>query len=548
MNKKENNLKIIFLGGVGEIGKNMTLFEYQNDIIVVDAGMSFPNDQMPGIDYVIPEYNYLIQNKEKIKGIVITHGHEDHIGALPFVLKDIDAPVYASKFSIALINHKLKEAKVKDRSLITVQNRETISLGSFRVEFVRVSHSIAGAFGLFITSPKGKIFLSGDFKIDYTPIDNKPIDLARISEIGNLGINLLMMDSTNVERKGYSMSEKSVYQNIDSIFGENINKRIIVATFASNIHRVQQIINCALKYNRKIAFSGRSMVKISEIARDIGELNFPRDNVIDISKIDKIPYDRLCIISTGTQGEPMSALSRMSQNDFKKVIINENDAVLLSSSPIPGNEKSIYNVINNLYKKGAEVYYQSLEEIHVSGHACQEELKLMFQLLKPKNFIPIHGEYRHLKQHTILAKNMGINEANIIIPEIGFVVNLNKNGIKRSDSISTGSILLDGSVVTEESDILLRDRRHLAADGFVVVIVTINEPDLNPPIIISRGLNINDDFSEELKESICNNLILDKPEEDDFQEFKQIIRKIIGKAIVKKMKKKPMIMPIIIDN
>ncbi|MFW5780439.1 MAG: ribonuclease J, partial [Bacillota bacterium] len=402
MAKKQNKLKVIFLGGVGEIGKNMTLLEYGDHILVIDAGMSFPTEQMPGIDYVIPDYNYLTQNKEKVCGIIVTHGHEDHIGALPFLLKEINVPIYGSNLALALLQHKLDEAKIKNIKTNIVSDSDTINSGCFNVEFIQVNHSIAGAYALSIKTPKGTILFSGDFKIDHTPIDKKPINLTRMAEIGKKGVLLLMMDSTNVERDGFSMSEINVYRNLDDIFSDNIGKRIIVATFASNIHRVQQIINCALKHNRKVAFSGRSMIKIAEIAHSLGELKYPSDKIVDISKIDKIPYDKLCIVSTGTQGEPMSALTRMSQNEFKKVVISEKDTVILSASAIPGNEKLVYNVINNLYKMGADVIYQSLSDVHVSGHACKEELKIMFSLIKPKFFMPIHGEYRHLKQHVQL--------------------------------------------------------------------------------------------------------------------------------------------------
>lgn len=548
MAKKTNKLKVIFLGGVGEIGKNMTLLEYGNHIMVIDAGMSFPSDQMPGIDFVIPDYNYLTQNKEKVAGIAITHGHEDHIGALPYLLKEFDVPVYGSNLALGLVSSKLEEAKVKNRKLNTIVDGDTVNIGCFNVEFVRVNHSTPGSYALSITTPKGVIFFTGDLKIDHTPIDDKPINLTRIAEIGKSGVLLLLMDSTNVERSGFSMSERNVYNNIDTIFSQNIGKRIIAATFASNIHRVQQIINCAIKYNRKVAFSGRSMIKIAEIANELGELKYNKEMIVDIDKISKVPYDRLCIISTGTQGEPLSALTRMSQNDFKKVTINENDTIILSASPIPGNEKHIYNVINNLYKRGAEVIYQSLSEIHVSGHACKEELKIMFSLIKPKFFMPIHGEYRHLKQHVKLAQEMGINEANTIIPELGFVVEVEKKGIVRGESISAGSIFVDGSLVTDDSEMVLRDRRHLAGDGFVIVLVTKSATEISSPIIISRGLNIPEKLTDDLRETIEKELAKEKAEDYDIQGFKQAIRKMIAKPIMRDMKKKPMIIPIIIES
>lgn len=548
MAKQKNNLRIIFLGGVGEMGKNMTLFEYGEDLIVVDAGMTFPNEQMPGIDYVIPDYNYLLQNEDKLKAIFITHGHEDHIGALPFVLRDFDVPLYGSKLALALLNHKLQENKLVDKKLVDVEDSQIITVGCFKVEFIRVNHSIAGAFALSINTPQGTVFFTSDFKIDHTPIDNNPINLTRIAEIGKKGVKLLMMDSTNVERDGYSMSEKTVYRSMDNIFADNIGKRIIVATFASNIHRVQQVINCALKYNRKIAFSGRSMIKIAEIAYNLKQLKYPKDKIVDITKIDSVPYDRLCIISTGTQGEPMSALTRMSQNEFKKVVISEIDTVILSASAIPGNEKLIYNVINNLYKMGADVIYQSLDEVHVSGHACKEELKLMFLLLKPTFFIPVHGEYRHLKQHIKLAEKMGVDKANSIIPQLGNVVEIGRKGMRRAENISAGSILVDGSSVADDSEAILRDRRHLAADGFVVAIVSKLSLDINPPIIIARGVNLTERLCEDLKESIIHEVCKDCRDDYDIQGLKQVLRKLIAKAIVKELKKKPMVIPIIIES
>ncbi len=548
MTKRRNNLRIIFLGGVGEMGKNMTLFEYGDDIIVVDAGMSFPNEQMPGIDYVIPDYNYLVQHKEKLRGIFITHGHEDHIGALPFVLRDTNhTSVYGSKLTLALLNHKLEESRIGGQKLVSVDDLDVISAGCFKVEFIRVNHSIAGAFALSISTPVGIIFFTSDFKIDHTPIDNNPINLTRIAEIGKRGVRLLMMDSTNIERDGYSMSERTVYKNLDAIFAENEGKRIIVATFASNIHRVQQVINCALKYGRKISFSGRSMIKIAEIAYNLRQLKYPKEEVVDISNIDSVAYDRLCIISTGTQGEPMSALTRMSQNEFKKVVISDIDTVILSASAIPGNEKLIYNVINNLYKMGADVIYKSLDEVHVSGHACKEELKMMFLLLKPRFFIPIHGEYRHLKQHIKLAEKMGVDRANSIIPQLGNVVEVSRKDIKRGDSIPAGSILVDGSSVSDDSEAILRDRRHLAADGFIITIISKLSLDINPPIIIARGINIPDKLNEELKnniETVCKDCL----DEHDTQSLKQILRKLVAKAIFKELKKRPMVIPIIIEN
>lgn len=544
-------VKIGFLGGVGEIGKNMTFIEYGEDIIVVDAGLSFPNpEETPGIDYVIPDYIYLKSNAAKVRALFITHGHEDHIGAIPFLMKDMNIPVYGSPLALGLLQHKLNEEKIRKPKLHTVGDRQVIQAGKFSVEFVRVTHSIAGAYALSITTPKGVIFMTGDFKIDHTPIDGKTTDLARISEIGAKGVLLLMMDSTNVERNGYSMSERNVAKALEAQFDQNRDKRIIVATFASNIHRVQQIINCAVKHHRRVAFSGRSMIKIAEIAKTLGELKYDDDAVVDIEKIDKVPYDRLCIISTGTQGEPMSALTRMSNDDFKKVTISELDTVLLSSSTIPGNERLIYNVINKLCQKGANVVYSALSEIHASGHACKEELKLMFSLLKPTYFIPVHGEYRHLKMHKDLAVDMGVKEANIVIPELGQVIEVDKSGMKKGNNVPSGSTMLDGSVMTENTEMLLRDRKLLGVDGFLIAIVSQERDDDNQPIapiIITRGINVNEAFCEELKDDIVTEIVHGTFEEMDLNNIKQYLRKILAKKIQAKIKKRPMVIPIIMN-
>lgn len=544
-------IKIGFLGGIGEIGKNMTFIEYGEDIIVVDAGLSFPNsEETPGIDYVIPDYTYLKTNASKVRALFVTHGHEDHIGAIPFLLKDLNIPVYGSALALGLLTNKLTEAKIKNPKLHTVNDRQVVNAGKFNVEFIRVTHSIAGSYALSINTPKGVVFMTGDFKIDHTPIDGHCTDLARISEIGSKGVLLLMMDSTNVERSGYSMSEKNVFRALDAQFDLNRDKRIIVATFASNIHRVQQIINCAVKHNRRVAFSGRSMIKIAEIAKTLGQLQYDDKVVVDIEKINKLPYDRVCIISTGTQGEPMSALTRMSNDDFKKVTISELDTVLLSSSPIPGNERLIYNVINKLCQKGANVVYQALNEIHVSGHACKEELKLMFNLLKPTYFIPVHGEYRHQKMHKDLAIEMGIPEANITIPELGYVIELDKSGLHRGNNVPAGSTMLDGSIMTENTEMLLRDRKLLGVDGFIIAIVSIEFDEENKPIapiIITRGINVNEAFNEELRNDITAEILRGTFKEMDLSGSKQFLRKLLAKKLQNKLKKRPMVIPIIMN-
>ncbi|MFA6866913.1 MAG: ribonuclease J [Clostridia bacterium] len=543
-------LRIAFLGGVGEIGKNMTVFEYGEDIIMVDCGLSFPSmDETPGVDFIIPDYSYLMDKKDKMRAIFITHGHEDHIGALPYFLKDFNVPVYASNLAIGLISHKLQEAKLKDRKLISIEGNQVIEAGKFKVEFVKVTHSTAGSNAICITTPKGIVFVTGDFKIDHTPIDHKCTDLARIAEIGSRGVLLLMQDSTNVERAGYSMSESNVAKALDHQFELNLDKRIIVATFASNVHRVQQIIDCAVKHNRKVAFSGRSLLNVVAIARTIGELNYIDDNIIDLSEVNKIPFDRICIISTGTQGEPFSALTRMSNDDFKKVVISELDCVMFSSSPIPGNEKMIYTVINKLSQKGASVVYKALSEIHVSGHACQEELKLMFRLLNPLYFIPVHGEFRHLKAHKELAMSLGMSEDHIFLPQIGNYVEVDKSGIKQLGNIKSGIMLLDGSIAVED-EMLIIDRKKLSEDGFIIAIISTNisgDDGIIQPIIIVRGININDKFKEELSQDIMEELRNGSIDDCDINSAKRFFRKTIAKKLFQKLKRRPMVIPIILD-
>ncbi len=546
--KMAKRLRVIFLGGVGEIGKNMTALEYDNDIIVIDSGLTFPNaEEMPGVDYVIPDFSYLEENKEKVKAIILTHGHEDHIGALPFVLKKINTKVYGSNLAVALVEHKLKEQKIKKVSLNVVNERDVITEGVFKVEFIRVNHSIAGAFALAITTPKGVIFHTGDFKIDHNPIDGRKTDLARIAEIGNKGVLLMMQDSTNVEREGFSMSERSVGRSLDAIFAANTNRRLIIATFASNVHRVQQIINCAIKYDRRIAFSGRSMENIAQIAHKLKELKYPEDKIVNLDKMEGIPYDKMCIISTGTQGEPESALTRMSRNEFKKVRIGETDTVVISASPIPGNEKMIYNVINNLYKSGAEVIYKSLAEIHVSGHACQEELKLMLSLVKPKYFIPVHGEYRHLRQHAELAETMGVNGANVLIPELGAAIDVSIRGLKLAEKVKCGYIMVDGSII-ENPELMMRDRKNLSEDGIVIALANVSDAGelAMPPVVIARGLNITEAEIEVIKDAIETAINKMDGGAMDGAEVRRTIKRAAGRILFNKMRKHPMIIPITI--
>lgn len=537
-------LKIVFLGGIGEIGKNMTAIEYGDDIIVVDGGLAFPTSEMPGIDLIVPDYSYLVENKDKIKGFVITHGHEDHIGALPFILHDIKARVYATKLTLALIEHKLTEHGIDEYSLIPVQYGDMMKIGEFRVEFIKVSHSITGAVSLAIQTPVGLIFHTGDYKIDFTPIDNVRMDLGAFAEIGNRGVLLMLGESTNVEREGYSMSERTVGEALDKIFSANLSRRIIVSTFASNVHRVQQIMDLAEKYGRKVALSGRSMENITEMAIGIGELS-PKAPIVKLSEIKKIPDDKLVIVCTGSQGEPMSALTRMA-NDNSKVKIGENDTIILSASPIPGNEKPVYNVINNLYRKGARVIYHDLTEVHVSGHACREELKTMFSLIKPKYFIPVHGEYRHLKQHSELVTSLGMSEANILIPELGDIIEVSKKGLKRAGKAQAGQILVDGENISESTGILLKDRIHLAEDGFIIAVVSTSKNFTEPDLIL-RGFTLDEELVQECKkviEAVIRNVGEDG-KSGEREEIKTAVRKAVKKFIFSRTRRTPMIIPIV---
>ena len=455
---KKDNLKIIPLGGLDEIGKNITVFEYGNEIVLVDCGLEFPEDDMLGVDLVIPDVTYLEKNKEKIKGLVVTHGHEDHIGAIPYVLKQINIPIYATRLTVGLIKNKLEEHKLlASTKLVTVEQGQTINFGNIKVEFIRSSHSIPDSVMLAIHTPVGVVLHTGDFKVDFTPIDDKIMNLGRIAELGNKGILALMSDSTNSERKGYTMSERTIGDVFDRLF-QNNKKRIVVATFASNVHRVQQIVNSAEKYGRKIAVCGRSMINMIETAREIGYIDAPENMFIDIDMIKNYTDDQLVIITTGSQGETMSALTRMAAGEHKKVVITPNDMVIISATPIPGNEKLVSNVINDLMQIGAEVIYSALENVHVSGHACQEEQKLIISLAKPKYFMPVHGEYRQLRAHAETAKEMGIPAENIFILENGKTLELNKKEAKITTSVPSGKILVDGLGVGDVGNIVLRDR------------------------------------------------------------------------------------------
>ena len=546
-NTKKGVLSVKFLGGVGEIGKNMTVIEYGKDIIVIDAGLTFPGDNMPGVDLVIPDISYLLENKHKIRGIVITHGHEDHIGSIPYILKDLNVPIYGTKLTLTLIENKIREHKINDAILNCVNAGSTIKLGCFSVEFINVNHSIAGACALAITTPEGVILHSGDFKIDFTPVNGQTMDLKRISQIGERGVLLLMADSTNVEIDGTTMSESVVKDTLDHVFIENPNRRLIIATFASNVHRLQQILDLAVKHKRKVAFSGRSMINIAEAASKIGELQILDGLIVDVEKIKNYKDQEIVIVSTGTQGEPMSALTRMASGEFNKVSIGANDTVVISASVIPGNEKMIYNVINNLYRLGAEVIYETLEPIHVSGHACRGELKMLHTLVKPKFFIPVHGEYRHLKKHADLATELGVKKANILIAEIGDSVEITSKKIKFGEKVHAGSRFVDGVGIDGEDSFVLRDRIHLSEDGLIVVVVGVEEYSarVTSVEIIGKGLVLTESMIKEAKANVYNVLnSTDLKAVRDEAELSAIIRRSIKNYLYKSTKKNPMILPI----
>lgn len=554
MNKKSTNLKLSFLGGVGEVGKNLMALEYGNDMILIDCGLAFPSDDMMGVDLVIPDITYLQQNKQKIRGIVLTHGHEDHIGALPYILQDIKVPVYGSRLTCALVENKLREHRKISCKPIVVKPKQVIKLGCFSVEFVKVTHSIAGAYGLAITTPIGVFFHTGDFKIDLTPIDGDAMDMTRLSELSKAGVLLMTSDSTNAERSGFSMSERNVGATLDNLFAQNKLKRIIIATFASNIHRIQQILDICKKYDRKVVFSGRSMLNVCETASKIGELRFDREILGDINNVDKMADEHTCIICTGSQGEPNSALSRMADGEFPKIEINSNDFVIFSSSSIPGNETNINYVINALYKKGASVIYEKLADVHVSGHAYQEELKLMLALLKPKFFVPAHGEYRHLRAHSLLAQSLGIPERNIVLSDLGDQISISKSSIKKTGTVPSGIRLVDGLEVTEAGGAVQRDRALLAEEGVCMAVITISAGTgrlTSKPDIISRGfvyMQGNEDMFEEARDLILNTIITTNFKTQDWAQIKQSIKKVLTNYFYKRIKRRPMIVPVIIET
>ena len=547
-----SKIKIIPLGGLEEIGMNMTAFEYNDGIIVVDCGLSFPSDDMLGIDCVIPDITFLKENIKKVKGFVITHGHEDHIGALPYVLKEINVPIYATKLTMGIIEGKLKEHELlKAVKRKVVKFGQSIHLGDFRIEFIRTNHSIADAAALAIHTPEGIMVHTGDFKVDYTPVFGDAINLARFSELGKKGVLALMCDSTNALRPGFTPSERTVGKTFDHIFSEHTDGRIIIATFASNVDRVQQIINTACKYKRKVIVEGRSMVNIISVAREMGYLKIPENTLISIEEMDSYTDNQLVLITTGSQGESMAALSRMAASLHRKVHIKPSDTIVFSSTPIPGNEKAVTKVINELYQQGAEVIFQ---DTHVSGHACQEEIKLMYALVKPKYSIPVHGEYQHLKEHGRLAENMGIPKENIFIMESGDVLVLNKESAKVEGKVPAGSVLVDGLGVGDVGNIVLRDRQNLAENGIIIVVLTLEKYTnqiLAGPDIVTRGfvyVRESENLIENAKE-VVTEALLDCLESKnvDWGKIKMVVKDSLGEYLWKTMKRSPMILPIIME-
>lgn len=552
---RNEKIRWISLGGLNEIGKNINVFECENDAVILDCGMAFPDDDMPGIDCVIPDITYLHKIRDKIRGIVLTHGHEDHIGALPYVLKEFNVPVYGTRLTLGILINKLKEHGIlHSAKLHNVEAGDTVSLGCIKAEFIHTNHSIADAVAIALHTPAGVILHTGDFKIDPTPIDGEMIDLARIGELGNQGVLALMSDSTNSERPGFTMSEKSIGSTFESLFDKGTDKRIIVATFASNVHRVQQIINAAVRHGRKVAVSGRSMTNVLNAAIELGYMTIPKNTLIDLDEIDRYPKDKLVIVTTGSQGESMSALTRMAFSIHKKINIEPTDMVIISASPIPGNEKTVSNVVNELLKHGAEVVHERQDNVHVSGHACQQEQRIMIALAKPKYFIPVHGEYRHLSRHKELALQAGISSKNIFISDIGRVMELSEKSAKFMGTVPSGNVLVDGYGVGDVGNIVLRDRKHLAEDGIIIAVISIDKLTgecVSGPDIISRGF-VYVRESEDLIDSI-RSITADIVDECtngsplNWSTLKTRIKNDVGSYLYAKTKRRPMLLPIIME-
>lgn len=551
--KKSPRLRVIPLGGLGEVGKNMTVFEYEDDIIVVDVGSIFPKDDMPGIDLVIPDVTYLLKNADRIRGYVLTHGHEDHIGAIPYVLSELPAPVYATKLTTAFVNHKLEEHRLTDIDLHVVNPGDRVTLGAFEVEFIHVSHSIAGAVALAIRTPAGTVIHTGDFKVDYTPIDGKIMDFGRLAELGREGVLLLMCDSTNAERPGYTMSEKRVGETFLHLFHE-AEARIIISMFASNIHRIQSVVDAAVRYNRKVCLVGRSMINNTKIAMQLGELHIPEGRLLTVDEIDRYEDSELVVITTGSQGEPMSGLSRMAFAEHKKLEIKPTDMVIISAHPIPGNEKSVYRIINQLVSTGATVVYEKMAELHASGHACQEELKLIHSLVRPKYFLPVHGETRHLHQHARLAQGLGMDEKNIRIASIGQMIDVSADKMALAGTVPSGSVLIDGLGIGDIGETVLRDRKHLAQDGMLIVVVAVDSQTgcvISGPDVISRGFAYTHE-AEELVEGVRCTARAAVAEygplaPGEWGDFKSRMRITIQKFVFATIKRNPMVLPIVVE-
>lgn len=553
MANSELNIQIIPLGGLGEIGKNMTVVECGEDILVIDSGLMFPEEDMLGIDIVIPDITYLLENRERVRGIVLTHGHEDHIGSLPYVLRELDVPVYGTKLTLGLLQGKLKEFGINYARLFTIKPLDSVHIGCFKVEFFRVSHSIPDAVGLAIHSPVGIIMHTGDFKFDQTPIDGEVTDFHKIAEIGDQGVLVLLSDSTNVERPGYTFSEKNVGGTFDDVF-RSAKERIIVASFASNVHRIQQVIDVSYKHRRKVAVVGRSMVNVVGVADDLGYLTIPDGTLIDLEEISNYPPNQVTILTTGSQGEPMSALTRMAMGEHKKINICTGDTIIISATPIPGNEKLVARTIDYLFRQGADVVYESVSGVHVSGHASQEELKLMLNLVRPKFFIPVHGEYRHLIRHAELAREVGIPAKNVFIADNGHILQFNANRGRHAGKVTAGKVLVDGLGVGDVGNIVLRDRKQLSQEGILIMVVTIEKNSgkvLAGPDIVSRGfvyVRESEDLMEEAKQRV--QVALGKCEEQKITEWsviKNSVRDALGRFLYEKTRRRPMILPIIME-
>ncbi len=552
---EKEKVKISFLGGMNEIGKNMTLYEYKNDMFLVDCGLAFPTAELPGVDLVIPDFTHIVNSQDKLRGIIITHGHEDHIGGLAYLLKQVNIPVYATKLTIGLIKGKLEEhGIINNVKLVEIKPRDNITLGSFNIELIHVNHSIPDAVGLAIRCPAGIVIQTGDFKIDTTPVDGDMIDLPRFAEYGKKGVLALLSDSTNAERPGYTMSEKNVGESFETLFRQAKNKRIIVATFASNIHRVQQIMDVAKARGRKVAVVGRSLENLVQVGSDLGYLDIPENILISIDTIRNYPDDKLVIITTGSQGEPMSALTKIAFDDHRKVNITPNDYVIISATPIPGNEKMVGNVVNALMKKGVTVIYEKMYEVHVSGHACQEDLKLMMGLVRPKFFIPVHGEQKHLMKHAGLAVSMGIPQENIFIGEIGNCIELSDDGIKKLDNVPSGEIYVDGIGVGDVGNIVLNDRKRLSKDGIIIVVATIDAHGgyvVSGPDIVSRGfvyVRDNEELMEQARDLACR--VIDEQYDKKYHDWNSVKTKLrdeISRLMYEKTKRNPMILPIFME-